>query len=479
MPLTNGETFAGYKIVRLLGSGGMGEVYLAQHPRLPRRDALKVLRPDVSSNPSFRERFIREADLASGLRHPHIVGVHDRGEHEGQLWIAMDYIEGTDANHLLEQRYSAGMPIDLAEMVVTAVARALDYAHKKGVLHRDVKPGNIMVANLDTDDPGILLADFGIARPLDDTGGLTTTNITVGTVAYAAPEQLMGEAMDGRADEYALAATTYHLLTGAQLFPHSNPAVVISRHLNSTPPKLRHHCPDSARFDDVLQIALAKNPADRFPSCSAFAKALRDESPGSGAASAIATRPTAESPAVGSRHAWTIPASIAAIILLIAVLALAFRPWESQQSNSAGTTTPVPTTPTTTSVAPPPPPPMAVPTSAAPAPTVTVTADRPKPKGDQAAFLAQARTLPSAVLVSRYSDCSNAPTAAACATDDNVLALGAQACRAMDRYPNDSVAATRVVYPNYPSGSSYDQALLMIYAADYLCREHANMWAQF
>lgn len=495
MPLESGQTFAGYKIVRLLGSGGMGEVYLAQHPRLPRQDALKVLREDVSSDASFQERFIREADLAAGLRHSHIVGIHDRGEHDGQLWIAMDYIDGTDTAQLIQRRYPTGMPTEVAIPLITAVASALDYAHKKGLLHRDVKPANIIVADLGSDDQSVFLADFGIARSLDDISGLTTTNMTVGTVAYAAPEQLMGEEMDGRVDQYALAATAYHMLTGLQLFPHSNPAVVISRHLNSTPPKLSHHCPDSARFDDVLQIALAKNPADRFPSCSAFAKALLDESPGSGAASAIAstqsspqsprsasttaTRPTAESPAVGSRHAWAIPASIAAIILLIAVLALAFRPWDSQQPNSAGTTAPVPTTPTTTSVAAPPPPPMAVPTSAAPAPTVTVTADPPKPKGDQAGFLAQARTLPSAVLVSRYSDCSNAPTAAACATDDNVLALGAQACRAMDRYPNDSVAATRVVYPNYPSGSSYDQSLLMIYAADYLCPEHANMWAQF
>ena len=153
MPLRIGETFAGYRILRLLGSGGMGEVYLVQHPRLPRQDALKVLRPDVSSDTSFRERFIREADLAAGLRHPHIVGIHDRGEHDGQLWIAMDYIDGTDAAQLMQQRYPAGMPAELAIPIITAVASALDYAHKKGLLHRDVKPANIIVADLDTDDP--------------------------------------------------------------------------------------------------------------------------------------------------------------------------------------------------------------------------------------------------------------------------------------------------------------------------------------
>ncbi len=122
-----------------------------------------MLRADISSDPSFRERFIREADLAAGLRHPHIVGIHDRGEHDGQLWIAMDHIDGTDTAQLIEQRYPAGMPVDLVLRIVTAVASALDYAHRKGLLHRDVKPANIVVADLETDDPSIFLTDFGIA----------------------------------------------------------------------------------------------------------------------------------------------------------------------------------------------------------------------------------------------------------------------------------------------------------------------------
>jgi serine/threonine-protein kinase len=140
MPLRIGDTFAGYRILRLLGSGGMGEVYLVQHPNLPRQDALKVLRPDLSSDPSFRDRFIREADLAAGLRHPHIVGIHDRGEHDGQLWIAMDYIDGTDAAQLIQRRYPAGLPAELALPIFAAVASALDYAHKKGLLHRTSSP---------------------------------------------------------------------------------------------------------------------------------------------------------------------------------------------------------------------------------------------------------------------------------------------------------------------------------------------------
>lgn len=343
MPLRIGETFAGYRILRVLGSGGMGEVYLVRHPNLPRHDALKVLRADVSSDTSFRDRFIREADLAAGLRHPHIVGIYDRGDHDGQLWIAMDYIDGTDAAQLIQRRYPAGMPAELALRIVTAVASALDYANKKGLLHRDVKPANIIIADFDSDDEQVSLADFGIARPLDDTSGITTTNMTVGTVAYAAPEQLMGQHLDGRADQYALAATAYHLLSGVQLFPHSNPVLVISRHLNTTPPKLGDRRPDYAFLDDVLQIALAKGPQDRFPSCSAFAAALVDESrAGQGAASANATTygaqklpnwaasPTRSSakPAISSRRAWVGLGSVAAIMLLIGVVTLAWRPWQ-------------------------------------------------------------------------------------------------------------------------------------------------------
>ena len=275
MPLSEGQTFAGYRIVRLLGSGGMGEVYLAEHPRLPRRDALKVLPADVSADPDYRARFNREADLASKLWHPHIVSVHDRGECNGQLWISMDFVDGLDAARLLTSRFPGGMPTDQVVRIVTAMASALDYAHKQGMLHRDVKPANIMLSHGDEDDEQrILLADFGIARYVDDISGLTATNMTVGTVAYSAPEQLMGEEIDGRADEYALAATAYHLLTGSQLFPHSNPAVVISRHLNVAPPPLAHIRPELADLDPVLAVALAKNPADRFPRCADFAREL-------------------------------------------------------------------------------------------------------------------------------------------------------------------------------------------------------------
>jgi serine/threonine protein kinase len=277
--LTEGAVFAGYTIVRMLGSGGMGEVYLARHPRLPRHDAIKILPREWSTDVEYRSRFIREADLASTLWHPHIVGVHDRGEAVGQLWISMDFVDGVDASRLLESRYPAGMPVDEVVRIVSAVGSALDYAHRQGLLHRDVKPANIMLTHLDdAGEQRTLLTDFGIARHTDDVSGLTATNMTVGTVAYSAPEQLMGEDVDGRADQYALAATAYHLLTGRQLFAHSNPAVVISRHLNTAPPAVSAARPGLSALDQVLTSALAKDPKDRYSTCSDFARALADRS---------------------------------------------------------------------------------------------------------------------------------------------------------------------------------------------------------
>ncbi len=279
MAFADGTKFAGYTIERLLGSGGMGEVYLVQHPRLPRHDALKVLRSDLSADPDFLERFNREADIAAKLWHPHIVGIHDRGKFRGRLWIAMDFVDGTDVSRLLQEHYPTGMPELEAIDVVKAVAAALDYAHARGLLHRDVKPANILIADVEDGERRILLGDFGVARDLADntSGGLTATNMTVGTAAYAAPEQLMGLTIDGRADQYSLAATAYHLLTGAPPFTHTNPAVVIGQHLNSEPPTLASARPELASLDAALSRALAKDPDDRFDTCMDFARALEQQ----------------------------------------------------------------------------------------------------------------------------------------------------------------------------------------------------------
>lgn len=275
MPLTEGSTFAEFTVVRAIGEGGMGEVYLVRHPRLPRYEALKVLRGDWSADPDFRARFVREADMAAGLSHPHIVGVHDRGEDQGQLWISMDYIEGTDLLALMRERYPQGLPQPEVASIVSAIADALDYAHHRGLLHRDIKPANILLS--DADERGarrILLTDFGIARTTGDVSGLTATNMTVGTVTYSAPEQLLGDPIDGRADQYALAATAFHLLTGTRMFQQSNPVAVISAHLHTPPPLPGHRRADLAALDPIFATALAKNPQHRFPSCREFAHHL-------------------------------------------------------------------------------------------------------------------------------------------------------------------------------------------------------------
>lgn len=294
MPLGAGSQFAGYTVVRLLGSGGMGEVYLARHPRLPRYEALKVLRSDLSAAADFRHRFLREADLAATLNHPNVVTVHDRGETEdGHLWIAMEFVDGLDARALLSQRYPTGIPASQVVALVSAVAAALDHAHQRGLLHRDVKPANIMISDPDSGVvPRIMLSDFGIARPIDDVSGLTVTNMTLGTIGYCAPEQLMGLLVDGRADQYALAATAYHLATGRKLFPHVNPVAVISAHLNATAPLPGDTRPELAAADAIFARALAKDPAERFGYCSDFAAAL-SQAVAYGLAKPDGDRPTA------------------------------------------------------------------------------------------------------------------------------------------------------------------------------------------
>jgi serine/threonine protein kinase len=354
MPLSGGQTFADYQIVRLLGSGGMGEVYLAKHPRLPRHNAIKVLPADVSADADYRARFEREADLASKLWHPHIVSVHDRGDHDGQLWISMDFVDGRDAARLLEGNASNGLATDQVVRIVTAVASALDYAHKQGLLHRDVKPANIMLTHLDDDgDQRVLLTDFGIARNLGDISGLTATNMTMGTVAYSAPEQLMGEDLDGRADQYALAATAYQLLTGSTLFPHTNPAVVISRHLNSPLPTLSYSRPELAALQAVFAQALAKEPARRFTRCMDFARAL-ERSASAGAPTVASTtvqspvppsrlsQVTGTTPPVegslhgGRRRPWLlVAAGIGASVVLAVASALVWHPWQSPDSTTS------------------------------------------------------------------------------------------------------------------------------------------------
>ncbi|WP_327141872.1 protein kinase domain-containing protein [Nocardia sp. NBC_01327] len=272
--LSNGDVFAGYIIERQLGRGGMGSVYLAKHPRLPRLTALKLLNREMVFDKEVRARFEREADLVAQLDHHNIVTVYDRGLEDGQLWISMQYVDGVDASGVTPQT----LPPERAVQIVAETGDALDYAHRNEVLHRDVKPANILLAR-STGGKGerVYLTDFGIARLRDDHGqNLTQTGTFTATLAYASPEQLTGSPLDGSSDQYSLACTLFWLLTGSGPFSATNPAAVIQGHLQQPPPPLsglRPGLPHS--LDLVMAKAMAKRPEDRFPSCADFAAAAR------------------------------------------------------------------------------------------------------------------------------------------------------------------------------------------------------------
>ncbi|AFU02350.1 serine/threonine-protein kinase [Nocardia brasiliensis] len=271
MILQPGTRFAGFTIERVLGAGGMGTVYLARHPRMPRRVALKVLTESFHADRRTRSAFDREARLAAGLEHPNIVSVYDRSAADDPaLWLAMRYIDGGDAAGLL-----SGQPDGLApERVVrllTDAAHALDYAHAQGVLHRDVKPANLLVENDARHGERAVLTDFGIARTLDDT--VTLSGIAA-TFAYAAPERFSDAIADHRADVYSLGCTLFQLLTGQHPFPRKDQAAVIGAHLAAPPPAPRERRPElPAALDAVIATAMAKSPRDRYDSCTALAEA--------------------------------------------------------------------------------------------------------------------------------------------------------------------------------------------------------------
>lgn len=254
MALASGVTFAGYTVVRMLGCSAMGEVYLVQHPGFPGWQALKVLSPAMAADDEFRRRFQRETEVAARLFHPHILEVHDRGEFDGQLWIAMDYVDGIDATQHMADRFPAVLPVGEVLAIVTAVAGALDYAHQRGLLHRDVNPANVVLTSQSAGDQRILLADFGIASQ----------------PSYPAPELSAGADVDGRADQYALALTAIHLFAGAPPVDRSHTGPL-------QPPKLSAFRPDLARLDGVLSRVLATAPADRFGSCREFADAMNEQ----------------------------------------------------------------------------------------------------------------------------------------------------------------------------------------------------------
>ena len=267
MDLSPGSTFAGYAVRRRLGRGGMGQVYLVDNAALDRQEALKVISTGAGTGTEFAERFAREAKTAAALDHPNIITVYHYGIEDGSPWFTMGYIDGPDLT-------AARVSTDEAVEVITQAAAALDYAHAKGVIHRDIKPANVLL----TRDSGgrldrVIVLDFGIAK-LATSSQLTATNTFIGTVAYTAPEVISSQPATPASDQYSLACTAYRLLAGTDAFDAPSTAALMAACLYQQPPPISAARPDLVRLDPVLQRALAKDPAQRFPSCRDFAAAL-------------------------------------------------------------------------------------------------------------------------------------------------------------------------------------------------------------
>jgi serine/threonine protein kinase len=278
--LQAGTLFAGYQIDRLLGVGGMGEVYLARHPNLPRHDALKVLAENLSDNPEYRARFLEEANLACRLRHPNIVGVHDRGEYQDRLWISMDYIEGRYLEQAIKQEGPFAYPRALN--IIRGVALALTDLHNNQLMHRDVKPANILLARQGGEEKAYL-TDFGIARELADQLGLTAaSNSATMSVPYASPERLSLPSfqLDRRVDVYGLGCVMYEMLTARRAFPATDMNQLFHAVVDEYPPPPSRLVPNlPPGIDDVIFRALAKNRDQRYQDCLEFVSAL-DALPG-------------------------------------------------------------------------------------------------------------------------------------------------------------------------------------------------------
>ncbi|MFJ4650475.1 serine/threonine-protein kinase [Nocardia sp. NPDC088792] len=271
MHLRAGVDFAGYRIIELLGSGGMGSVYLAHHYRLDRVVALKVLGEALAADDKARIAFEREAMVAARLDHPNIVPVYDRSNPDDPaLWLSMRHIEGGDAAKLLRTS-PGGLHPERAVRLITDAANALDYSHGLGVLHRDVKPANLLMDVDPRTGERAVLTDFGIARTLDDT---VTLSAVPATLAYAAPERFSDEPTDHRADIYSLGCTLFQMLTGRQPFLRADQAALIAAHLTAPPPSAHALRPElPVELDDVIATALAKLADDRYDSCLALAEA--------------------------------------------------------------------------------------------------------------------------------------------------------------------------------------------------------------
>jgi serine/threonine protein kinase len=264
-----GQQFGEYRIEEFIGRGGMGVVYRAEHGHLGRKVALKLLAPELAENPSFRERFVRESRLAASIDHPNVIPIYEASEIDGHYFIAMRYVDGVDLKQVIRER--GRLEVQRTLSYAQQVAGALDAAHAKDLVHRDVKPGNVLVA-AGTDH--CYLTDFGLTKAISSNSGFTATGQFVGTTDYCAPEQIEGKPLDRRTDVYSLACVFFECLTGHPPFHRETDMATMWAHIQEPPPSVareRTELPES--LDTVLATAMAKRRDDRYPTCSSFVAA--------------------------------------------------------------------------------------------------------------------------------------------------------------------------------------------------------------
>ncbi|MCX4694939.1 serine/threonine-protein kinase [Streptomyces sp. NBC_01408] len=278
-----GKEIAGYLVEGEIGRGGMAVVYRARDLRLDRTVALKLLAPELARNDTFRQRFAHESKAAAAIDHPHIVPVFEAGESDGLLYIAMRYVAGQDLRALLDR--TGPLPVGTAVRIAGQVASALDAAHDHDLVHRDVKPGNILVARgTDSEHPEhVYLTDFGLTKKSLSLTGFTSVGQFVGTLDYVAPEQIAGKPVDGRCDVYSLGCVVYEMLAGGPPFQRDDDMALLWAHQYDPPAPPSERRPGlPAEVDEVLAKALAKSPEDRWGSCLEFTGALRRAGAGAG-----------------------------------------------------------------------------------------------------------------------------------------------------------------------------------------------------
>jgi predicted Ser/Thr protein kinase len=304
-----------YEVEELVGTGGMSSVFRAHDRLLDRKVALKVLHQQYSEDDDYVERFRREARAVATLSHPNIVTVIDRGEHEGRQFIVFEYIHGENLKALIERRGPA--PVTTSLELAMQIARGLSFAHQQGLVHRDVKPQNILLNG----DGQAKVTDFGIARSLDVQHGMTQTGTVLGTSDYIAPEQAQGQRVDEHSDVYSLGVVLYEMLTNEVPFPGENFVAVAMRHINEAPPSIRDKRPDvSPRLEAAVQRAMAKRPEDRFQTMGDFCTELEAnlaESQGETVVTAAVSKPArAQRARRPGAHPWPI---VLALVILIAI----------------------------------------------------------------------------------------------------------------------------------------------------------------